>query len=342
MLDRRVDRGKSGVQVVRIVLSMRRLESINLLRGIAAFGIVGCHLQLAPMSDSGMFVRQLCDMNVGLFAALSGFLMWPGVTKGVWFDYAKKRSMRILPTYFVWTLVYVLFGFAFDFCVRHGVNPKWSSPSFVLSVFLKGNASCHLWFLICLLYAQLIVAAFVRTTGAVKPRIFGVCCLVLSFVIIVCLNIQFGNFYLYYPARLLAFLLGGVGVRCLVGEEIATNARRSCLWFALAAMGIVIHYQVGALHHFIRDWVVAMPLLMAFVYLPMRESRVVRLAGEISMGVFLVHPILAAGLALVVKRFFAAPFGAGVVCADWVICWGAAIAIAILAIRVPVLKRFWI
>ena len=52
-----------------------RIISLDLLRGIAAFGIVGCHLSLSPRSDGGALVTSLCDFNVGLFAALAGFLM---------------------------------------------------------------------------------------------------------------------------------------------------------------------------------------------------------------------------------------------------------------------------
>ena len=52
-----------------------RFISLDLLRGIAAFGIVGCHLSLSPRTEGGVLVTSLCDFNVGLFAALAGFLM---------------------------------------------------------------------------------------------------------------------------------------------------------------------------------------------------------------------------------------------------------------------------
>ena len=52
-----------------------RFISIDFLRGIAAFGIVGCHLSLMPRTDGGALVTSLCDFNVGLFAALAGVLM---------------------------------------------------------------------------------------------------------------------------------------------------------------------------------------------------------------------------------------------------------------------------
>ena len=51
---------------------------LDLLRGIAAFGIVGCHLGLAQRTTGGEWVTVLCNFNVGLFAAISGFLMNAG------------------------------------------------------------------------------------------------------------------------------------------------------------------------------------------------------------------------------------------------------------------------
>ena len=48
---------------------------IELLRGLAAFGIVGCHLSLPCRTAVGWYATALCDMNVAGFAALSGMMM---------------------------------------------------------------------------------------------------------------------------------------------------------------------------------------------------------------------------------------------------------------------------
>ena len=139
----------------------KHYPSIALLRGIAAFGIVACHLNLGEISDTGWKVRQLCDMNVGLFAALSGFMMLH-LSDSSWGAYANRRLRRLLPIYFVWTLVYVVFGFIFDFLVRHGINPKWSNSYYIVDVIFSGGISSHLWFIAYLLYVQLVFCAFVR------------------------------------------------------------------------------------------------------------------------------------------------------------------------------------
>lgn len=58
---------------------------------------------------------------------------------------------------------------------------------------------------------------------------------------------------------------------------------------------------------FVRDWLVAMPILLAFVYLPLKNEKICRVSehlGATSMGVFLIHPVItAANLLWVVKVF---------------------------------------
>ena len=71
-----------------------RLIGIDLLRGVAAFGIVGCHLSLAPRTAGGELVTALCDFNVGLFAAVAGFLMCGGKGDAGWLTYIGKRAKR--------------------------------------------------------------------------------------------------------------------------------------------------------------------------------------------------------------------------------------------------------
>lgn len=77
-----------------LCVDMERNVGIDVLRGIAAFGIVGCHLLLLPMSNAGRLLTSCCDMNVGVFAALSGYLMAVSL-KGAWVDYICKRVFRV-------------------------------------------------------------------------------------------------------------------------------------------------------------------------------------------------------------------------------------------------------
>lgn len=51
-----------------------RLIGLDFLRGIAAFGIFGCHLSLSPRTAGGGWATCLCDFNVGVFAVIAGLL----------------------------------------------------------------------------------------------------------------------------------------------------------------------------------------------------------------------------------------------------------------------------
>ncbi len=313
-------------------------RALELLRGISAFGIVACHLNLSAMTSAGWNVRALADMNVGLFAALSGFLMWKNNRNDSWVGYAKKRCVRLLPTYFVWTIGYVIFGFCFDLLVRHGINPKWYSISYIPSVLFKGNSACHLWFLIALLYSQLffyVIAKYVKGWFAI-----GV-----SFVGIIVIGYYHDNWYTYYLLRLFVFLVGGYGIRSLLEEKVESNLQKSMIWFIIVAIGIIAHYGFSkTIPTFIRDWLVAIPLLIAFVYMPIRSERVGQIAewlGATSMGVFLIHPVITAANNIWMPKAFSAPFGAMAVLIDWVVSWMIAFIIASIAIRVSWLKRWW-
>lgn len=88
-----------------------KYEGLGILRGLSAFGIVGVHLALSPITVAGSRIHALCDMNVGLFAAISGFLMYASLHKETFAAYVKKRSARLIPVYLVWTIIFILFGF---------------------------------------------------------------------------------------------------------------------------------------------------------------------------------------------------------------------------------------
>ena len=150
-----------------------RVVGIDLLRGVAAFGIVGCHIQLVPRTCAGNLVVALCDFNVGLFAALAGFLMCGAAEVDGWFGYARKRVKRLLPAYFTWTVVFVVLTALFDIAYDGGcLNPRYMDVWFWLRVLFIGGCATHLCFLACLFYAQI---AFFGLFASFKGRWWGGC-----------------------------------------------------------------------------------------------------------------------------------------------------------------------
>lgn len=312
---------------------MMRNWRIELLRGVAAFGIVGCHLALSPQTDMGHAIVSFCDMNVGLFAALSGFLM---SMKGSWMDYVRRRLRRLLPIYVAWTVFFVLFGLCFDLAIRHGINPKWERPGFIWRVVFLGDASTHLWFLVCLLYAQFIAAALFRLLKFL-PRYLWI---VIGFVL-VAVSMPIGGFFGRYFLRLFGFLLTGYGLSA-VAEFV-----RIPLWtqmFVVFAAALFHLCGPSVCNAFILDWFLAVPLLVLFSTDNGAEERAALgarqalLLGETSLGVFLIHPVVTASVGLMVRRFAHAPFSVNWVLLDWIVCWGISFACSILMVRTKELK----
>ncbi len=309
--------------------------SIDLLRGIAAFGIVACHLNLLPMTDAAWNLRWFSDMFVGLFAALSGYLMSKSEIRA-WLPYAQKRCVRILPTYAVWTVVFILFGLIFDYFVRHEINPKWSSDGFVFSVIFQGGAAVQLWFLISLFYGQLLLGLLAIWFPNAKSWLWVIVGLVL-----LAISISLGwGFYGFYMLRLFAFLFVGYGVGKAKWVEGKQGAGLSML--ALIAAVLVHFFVRSAIPAFARDMIVAIPLLVLAVKcsLPVRMVPIAKILGATSMGVFLIHPIIAAGFGIPIHRFFASPTGILPFALDWVAVWVASFIATLILMRIPIVNRF--
>ena len=322
---------------------MNHVHSIDMLRGIAAFGIVGCHLMLYPKTAGSAALTGLCDMFVGLFAALSGF--WMGIKGGPkvagdfeWLrGYVRKRIWRILPIYFVWTLAYVVFGLVFDLAVRGALPEKWFTVKFWISSAFLGGASCHLWFLACLFYGQLILGMIILAApNARRAALF-----LGGFILIVASAYSPARcWWTFYPLRLFAFLVSGYAI-AMIPEVFRKDG--VWIWAALLAAGVSAHYLLsGFLPQFVRDYFVALPLLIVAIKssIPGRLCWMAEVLGKTSMGVFLIHPIFAAGLGLLFKKTFAAPYGMVPWIADWLCCWGGSVLVALVLLRIPFARKF--
>lgn len=303
---------------------------LNLLRGIAAFGIVGCHLSLSPRTGGGEWVTALCDFNVALFAAISGFLM-PHESSGT--SYISKRISRLLPTYFVWSVIYIIATALSNLVLDGGLDARYYSLSNWLDNIFLGNAAVHLWFLISLLYGQVllycVVVGLQKLGDGAMSIVLGIASVIL---LVVCANGH--NWWCYYPIRLMTFLVLGFALRSI---------KKDVFWVALActiAMVVVHVCTHSVLPAFVRDYLLVVPTLLLFVSSRFADNRVARLLATTSMGVYLVHPLFARGASFVVTRLFAAPYNAFIVAGEWLIVWLLSLLAAILLLRLPLTSRF--
>ena len=318
-----------------------RYLGIDVLRGLAAFGIVGCHLSLLDRTDAGCLVTALCDFNVGLFAAVAGFLMSGVKRPRELLGYAKKRVCRLLPSYIAWSVVFLLMTIVFDLLLDGGhVNSRYYTLRFWMSVVFQGGSAAHLWFLICLFYAQVLLAwAF----GVFDETKHGVLWMLLGAGLVYA-SVNLGNWYGTYPIRLLAFLVTGHGIGLLIKNRLEVLRRHLLLLFAAAAAALVLHVILrDDVPGFYRDWLFVGPVLIAFAALDFKSERIMRIAtffGATSMGVYLVHPLLTRALSVVVAKCIPAPYTATVVISEWSLAWLLSLAVASILLRIPVARRF--
>lgn len=316
-----------------------RCLGIDFLRGIAAFGIVGCHLGLSPRTPVGNLVTTFCDFNVGLFAAIAGFLMCGAHNGSEWLEYVKKRAIRLLPIYLVWSVIYLVVIAIFDLLLDGGqVNARYSTTKFWISALFWGGGAAHLWFLSSLFYVQILVA---RLFGACGKQWHGIAWIIAGGVLIK-LGLRMDNWYGIYPIRLLAFIVTGYGLRRLV-EPIVIKRYVIALSGAVA-LALAFHFfAVGRIHSFYADWIAVGPVLTLFVALDLKSVRLQKIAtllGATSLGVYLVHPIFTRALSFGVAKILPSPYAVSVVLSDWLLAWACSFVTVLILRKMPLLRRY--
>ncbi len=137
-----------------------RLYGIDILRGIAAFGIVGCHLLTEPRTAAGSAILHFCGMNVAVFAVLAGYfthILPEGLGASL-----RHRLGRLVPIYVLWTLVFLFVQFILKM-VHHEGLAQYGQIGFWISVVFKGYGSGgYLWFIIALIYTQVMALFILR------------------------------------------------------------------------------------------------------------------------------------------------------------------------------------
>lgn len=308
---------------------------IDLLRGLAAFGIVGCHLSLSPVAETARMVLSACDFNVAIFAVLAGFLM--RIESGL-IEYAGRRITRILPTYFVWSAVFILSSICFQL-LGDGVDVRFSTWKYWIDVILWGGASCHLWFLICLLYAQILIVCMGRVMNRTSILMLGVA--------LVLFASTGQSFYHLYPLRMLGFVCVGYGVQEL---NIRWPFSRVYCWGGCCCFALVGNIFLSrVIPSFIGDLIGVVPVIFFFQELSIDRlqgmknkaavQRIVQSFGATSMVVFLVHPIITRVGSVVVSKYCAAPYSGMTIAVDWMLCWLLAFTFATIALKVPYCRR---
>lgn len=241
-----------------------RLYGIDLLRGVAAFGIVGCHLILDPRTAAAGWLTHFCDMNVAVFGVIAGFFTCASLDADASHDIV-RRLKRLLPTYAVWTLVFLSASAAFKIAAHDDLG-QYASPRFWTSVVFFGGSAAHLWFLAVLAYTQVFALLLLRR----KLPCWASAAIGLAGI---ALSVSVRGWWGWYFFRLFGFVWIGIAVR-----EIRCGDWRA--FGAMTLAGLVAHVVfAGAIPAFVRDLFVAVPLVLCAARLPMPIT-----GGGISVG----------------------------------------------------------
>lgn len=108
-------------------------------------------------------------------------------------------------------------------------------------------------------------------------------------------------------------------------------------WVVIPIVGVAsmmaVHLGLhGILPGFIRDYLLAIPVMMLFVSGSFKESRIAASFAATSMGVYLIHPLFARGASFVMGRISTPPYGVFAVVGDWVAVWTVSL-LAVLILR---------
>lgn len=319
-----------------------KYKGLDWLKGIAAFFIVGCHITLSPRTGAAEWMTHFCNMFVGVFGAISGFLLAVSLEKcrGVKTDILKK-CRRLLPIYVFWTAFYVLVSLALGI-LDHNPDKiaRLKDSHYWISVIFQGGASCHLWYIISLVYASVVVILL----NAALPKLTQKGWVMLGWGgVLVYASTCFGKaHWALYDLRLFGFVVTGVGVYALKSKFRVEVEERIKAHFVLLIVALAGHALLNSVvPGFVRDWFVVVPLLFLATS-NIKHQRSVRgldFLASTSLGIYLLHPIFAAVACMLIKRFFSQPFGLIPVLLCWVGVWGISAAVASLLSKVKYFKN---
>ncbi len=315
-----------------------RYNGLDWLRAIAAFGIVGCHLNLAPTTGIERVLLRFCDMNVGVFGCISGFLLAKSVFESNDMEVRAlllSKIRRLVPVYLVWTVFYIVVGALFDIITDGKLGPKFFELSFWGSAVFNGGASCHLWYLSALVYGSVIFVPVLFVVRNYRRR-FACFAFTGSLALIWMSYSIHGNFW-FYTVRLFSYLLLGISIYNL-RKYVSRIPLELISALYMVAMLFSIYMPVWP-HHFVPDYICATFLFIIFSRSEWRPTAIGKWLGATSFGVYLIHPVFTAMNAVLLQRII----GCGripIVLCDWICAWLFSMIFASLVTLVPIINRY--
>lgn len=286
-------------------------DEIPYIRAIACMMVVLVHVsgnsyEGPYFADNwSLYINQFCRLGTPVFAVVSGFLLFHSVN-GKTFQFSRflrSRTTKIVIPFVIWSFVYL------------GVRAYFGEDVFpnvrqLLKYFLLGTAQYHLYFIVTVIQFYLLFPLL----QLIKNR------RIMLGVLIVSLLINYWwfqkgdisvfsdpvNTILNHPSFIfywIAYFMMGAVLQ-LYYSEIKVVCSKYKYWIAIAFIGMItlafFEIEQGKLFAssrvenllYIPIWLLFLLMVFPFVNKNIMVTTILRVIGNYSMGIYLVHPLV--------------------------------------------------
>jgi exopolysaccharide production protein ExoZ len=275
-----------------------KLEGLQALRALAALAVVLFHAGRYVAEPLPALAWRWGEFGVDVFFVVSGFVMMVAVPRGAgWRDFARRRAIRVLPMYWLATLLMATLLLA---APRLFVSAAITPAHFVLSLLLVPHYSPAAsgqvvpllvpgWTLSYELYFYLVFALFLRASDAL--RVLGPAAVLLAlFLLGRSLPPAAGSDFLAQP--LVFEFIFGLAAGALWRRGWHCPPRLAWALFTVAAVWLVFASTPAWRVPTAGVAGLAMVWSLASVELRGRAGRMLVALGDASYSLYLLHPFV--------------------------------------------------
>lgn len=339
-------------------MKQERLDNVQILRGIAAVSVIIGHSfdqffnhPIAGMSPFGTPIGAVWANGVDIFFIISGFIMYylshaHFGERGYSAEFLRRRFIRVVPTYWLFTTMMVVASVAHPGAVNNGLGGAWhvvSSYIFIPSPRPDGLMHPVLGLGWTLNYEMFFYACY--ALALLAPPKWGLRLLIAAFLL-------FSIAHPYLPEGILAFWSDPIILEFVAGVLVAVVFVKGIridrpfvaplLFLAGVALAIILPNFVPESVRLLRSGLPSLLMAVALILAPNRRwwGGFV-LIGDASYALYLSHPFTLNVVTGVWSKLHLPPVGAiywlGLVCGSLVT--GAIIYIAVEKPIVTFLRR---
>jgi exopolysaccharide production protein ExoZ len=289
----------------------QKLQSIQILRGVAAIFVVISHLcthmrDNHPMTCFLAGLANLGGIGVDIFFVISGFIMVVTTAAradglGASFNFLRKRALRIYPAYWAWTTLLLMLWMLKLADQAPNLTPSYVLSSYSLWPALNDGGKWlpminQGWSLSFELYFYLFFAAGIalKARRLTLPFLFGA--FLTLFVLSQIVPLPSALNYLFSSPLVFEFLFGVAAGSLYLRSRGRENAAGAVVLVFFASIGFLFAlFSTTTLPHLLTHGMPAMLLVLGVSLLPNSDPNRLPLPiflGDASYSIYLTHSFL--------------------------------------------------